>query len=232
MNATAEMIEISEHYTPEEHERWRILSERQMSVLEDHACPAFREGLDILGITPEIIPDLGEVEERLYRETGWRIVRVDRAMKNSVWLCKNWAQKLWPVCPWLRPAKHMEFAPSPDISHDRLHLAVLGNRGFASFVHRLGIEGVQSSPERCKALVRLYFRTGETGLIHTEKGLRIYGAALASSHGEAAHCLGASAKRLPFNVELMMKTPIDDGRYQDAYFEIESFEQLARLQFP
>jgi phenylalanine-4-hydroxylase len=80
-----------------------------------------------------------------------------------------------------------------------------------------------------KMLARLYWYTIEFGLVKTPAGLRAYGAGLISSGGELAHCVDdAAPKRLPFELERMLRTDYQIDRYQTTYFVIESFARLMR----
>jgi phenylalanine-4-hydroxylase len=80
-----------------------------------------------------------------------------------------------------------------------------------------------------KMLARLYWYTIEFGLIRTPAGVRAYGAGLLSSGGELAYCVtDPSPRRLPFELERMLRTDYQIDRYQTTYFVIDSFAQLMR----
>ena len=71
-------------YTDEQHETWRLLYERQMNVLKPRVCPEYLDAIDVLGFTPDHIPNFQEVNERLRAATGWEVVAND---------CLNWLKK-------------------------------------------------------------------------------------------------------------------------------------------
>lgn len=218
---------VADSYAQESHARWYALFTGQMRVLDGHVYYEFLEGLDALGITQERIPDLQALNTQLERVSGWSIDLVPGTVTGKL-LFKKLSEKRFPVCTVLRSAEYMEFAPFPDLFHDLFgHLPMLMHPLFATFLHRFGIEGAQAAGEdRVSAFERLYFRTWETGLIQTNQGLRIYGAACVSSKGEAEHCLTAPINRIRFDAELVMKMPIDDSKYQSTYFIIEDFSEL------
>ena len=59
--------------------------------------------------------------------------------------------------------------------------------------------------------------------------MRAYGAGLISSGGELAHCVDDPApRRLPFELERMLRSDYQIDRYQTTYFVVDSFEQLMR----
>jgi phenylalanine-4-hydroxylase len=54
-----------------------------------------------------------------------------------------------------------------------------------------------------------------------------------SSGGELAYCVeDPKPRRLPFDLERIMRTEYLIDRYQDTYFVIDSFEQLMRETAP
>jgi phenylalanine-4-hydroxylase len=76
-------------------------------------------------------------------------------------------------------------------------------------------------------LARLYWYTVEFGLIRSGGGLNIYGAGIVSSHGESIFALeDPSPNRIAFDMERVMRTKYRIDDYQQAYFVIDSFEQL------
>jgi phenylalanine-4-hydroxylase len=84
-----------------------------------------------------------------------------------------------------------------------------------------------------RMLARLYWFTIEFGLMRTAHGVRAYGAGLLSSGGELAYCIDhPQPRRLPFELERIMRTEYQIDRYQDTYFVIESFEHLMRETAP
>jgi len=84
-----------------------------------------------------------------------------------------------------------------------------------------------------RMLARLYWYTIEFGLMNTPQGVRAYGAGLLSSGGELAYCVDdPRPRRLPFDLERIMRTGYQIDRYQDCYFVIDSFAQLMRETAP
>jgi len=70
-------------------------------------------------------------------------------------------------------------------------------------------------------------------LIQTRLGIRAYGAGLLSSGGELRYSVeDPKPRRLPFDLERMMRTEYQIDRYQETYFVIDSFEQLMRETAP
>jgi phenylalanine-4-hydroxylase len=60
--------------------------------------------------------------------------------------------------------------------------------------------------------------------------LAIYGAGIVSSHGETLFALdSASPNRLGWQLERVLRTPYRIDDYQQAYFVIDSFDDLLRV---
>jgi phenylalanine-4-hydroxylase len=67
----------------------------------------------------------------------------------------------------------------------------------------------------------------------TPRGVRAYGAGLLSSGGELAYCVDdLRPRRLPFELEQIMRSEYEIDRYQERYFVIDSFDQLMRETAP
>jgi phenylalanine-4-hydroxylase len=114
------------------------------------------------------------------------------------------------------------------------HVPLLFDRTYADHLHEYGKGGLKAMRlDAVKMLARLYWYTIEFGLMSTAAGIRAYGAGLLSSGGELAYCVDdAKPRRLPFDLERIMRTDYLIDRYQDTYFVIDSFEQLMRETAP
>jgi phenylalanine-4-hydroxylase len=78
-------------------------------------------------------------------------------------------------------------------------------------------------------LARLYWYTVEFGLAREEGGLRIFGAGILSSFGESRFSLDSPEPRRPrFGLERVLRTTYRSNSFQEAYFVIDSFEDLLR----
>jgi phenylalanine-4-hydroxylase len=105
---------------------------------------------------------------------------------------------------------------------------------YADHLHEYGKGGLKAMRlDAVKMLARLYWYTIEFGLMNTPQGVRAYGAGLLSSGGELAYCVDdPKPRRLPFDLEQIMRTEYIIDRYQDAYFVIDSFDHLMRETAP
>jgi phenylalanine-4-hydroxylase len=93
---------------------------------------------------------------------------------------------------------------------------------------RLGLEAMER--KGVKFLARLNWYTIEFGLIRKPDGIRIYGAGIVSSFGEAKYAAGdPSAHQLAFDLERVLRTGYYIDDFQATYFVIERFEDLFDL---
>jgi len=81
-----------------------------------------------------------------------------------------------------------------------------------------------------KFLARLNWYTIEFGLIRKPAGVRIYGAGIVSSYGEAKYVAkDRSPHQLAFDLERVLRTGYYIDDFQSTYFVIDRFEDLFDL---
>jgi len=216
------------NYTDEEHETWSILYNRQMEVLKPRVCAEYLEGLALLGFTPNCIPKFKEVNERLRAITGWEVVATTGLVKSKAFFDMLKDRK-FPSGFFIRTREQLDYLEEPDIMHDLFgHIPLLTNQAYAEYMYEYGKGGARALEYKTtKNLARLNWWTIEFGLIRCGEALKIYGAGLASSLGEAKYVLDdPSAHHIQFNLERCMRTRVYINDMQPCYFVIDSFEQL------
>jgi len=217
-----------EGYAPEEHEVWRTLFERQQRTLAGHAAPEYLAGLDALGISADGIPDFRRMNERLGRLTGWQVVAVPGLIASEPFFAML-SSRRFPAGTFIRTAEQLDYLEEPDIFHDVFgHVPLLANPAYAGYMQEYGRIGLEACRIRgVKFLARLNWYTIEFGLIREPEGIRIYGAGIASSYGEARYVIeDPSAHRLAFDLERVLRTGYYIDDFQASYFVIERFEDL------
>jgi phenylalanine-4-hydroxylase len=214
-------------YTPEQHALWRRLYQRQEKLLPGRAARIFIDSLARLDAR-ERIPRLDQVSEILQRATGWRLVAVPGLVPDAVFF-EHLAERRFPVTVWLRKPEEFDYIVEPDLFHDFFgHVPLLSHPVFADHLQAYGKGGLKAMGlGGLPYLARLYWYTIEFGLIRDPEGLRAYGAGILSSGGEIVHCLSsAKPRRIPFQLERVMRTLYRIDDYQDTYFVIRDFQQL------
>ena len=93
-----------------------------------------------------------------------------------------------------------------------------------------GEEGLKAVAKGKVAIFsRLYWFTVEFGMALEDGALKLYGAGLASSFGEAAYALdSARPERLPFDLERVLRMPYRSDAIQPRYFVIDGPDTLRR----
>ncbi|MFZ6752103.1 phenylalanine 4-monooxygenase [Undibacterium sp. Dicai25W] len=215
-------------YTEEEHELWRKLYQRQMSLLPGRACDEFIEALLQMNAANGI-PEFEKTSKELYAATGWTIVAVPGLIPELTFF-EHLANRRFPVTVWLRKPEEFNYIVEPDVFHDFFgHVPMLFNPVFADYMQLYGKGGLKAMKlGGLDQLARLYWYTVEFGLINTKDGMRIYGAGILSSGGEVEFCLtpGTASRHIHLDIERCLNTLYKIDSYQETYFVINSFQEL------
>ena len=214
-------------YTAADHDTYRRLYERQEAMLPGLACDEFIRALPALG-AKDRIPHFDEVNHRLRQATGWEVVAVPGLIPEVPFFTLL-ANRRFPVTDWIRTPEEFDYIVEPDVFHDLFgHVPLLFNPIFADHLQEYGKGGLKAHRlGACELLSRLYWYTIEFGLIRQADGLRAYGAGILSSGGELRHAVcSPQPRRLPLDVERVMRTRYKIDSYQPTYFVIDSFQEL------
>ena len=216
-------------YGAEAQERWRRLYQRQMKLVPGRACAEFLRVVETLDYGAGI-PRFDQVNERLDKATGWRVVAVPGLLPEPVFF-GHLAERRFPVTVWLREEPEFDYIVEPDIFHDFFgHVPLLFDPVFADYMQAYGRGGRKADGlHALEYLARLYWYTVEFGLINGPEGLRIYGAGILSSPSEIVHALSSrEPRRIGFDLSRVMRTRYKIDTFQQTYFVIDGFEQLFR----
>lgn len=214
-------------YTMEDHDVWRALFERRMTTLRDTGSAVFLDGIERIGLAPDRVPDLAEVNLQLSRTTGWNAVGVSGFIPAAEFF-RSLSRRRFPTTLGIRPRAQLDYLPEPDIFHDVFgHVPLHSHTVFADFLQQFGAlaAGARSDQETTE-MARLFWFTVEFGLIRERGQVRIYGSGLISSHGDAANALGSRCVRRAFDLDAVLAQPFAIDRFQDTLFVVESFDQL------
>ena len=227
---TAVVEQPWDSYTPEDHATWATLFQRQREVLQGRACAEFTDNQERLGMSAEIIPRFDDLNEVLFKTTGWKLIGVEGLLPELDFF-DHLANRRFPVTWWIRRPDQIDYIAEPDMFHDLFgHVPLLLNPVFADYMAAYGRGGVKAHGVSAEALVnltRLYWYTVEFGLIKQHDGLRIYGSGIVSSKGESLYSLESDApNRIGFDMKRIMSTRYRIDTFQKTYFVIDSFEQL------
>jgi phenylalanine-4-hydroxylase len=214
-------------YTAADHEVWGILYERRMRQLRDTGSRVFLEGAEAIGLSPDRVPLLSDVNRRLDRRTGWNAVAVSGFLPAPQFF-ECLSQRRFPTTVIVRPMDQLDYLPEPDIFHDVFgHVPLHSDPYFADFLQRFGaVAAAARTEEETLQMARLFWFTVEFGLVREEGRLKVYGSGLISSAGDAANALGPKCDRRPFTLDAVLAQPFEIDHFQDVLFVVDDFEQL------
>jgi phenylalanine-4-hydroxylase len=216
-----------EGYTQADHDTYRRLYERQQALVPGRACDEFLAALPLLGVKDRI-PRFEEINARLRKATGWEIVAVPGLIPEVPFFTLL-ANRRFPVTDWIRTPEEFDYIVEPDVFHDLFgHVPLLFDPIFAGHMQEYGKGGLKAHRlGACEQLSRLYWYTIEFGLMRQKDGIRAYGAGILSSPGELRYAVESpQPRRVPLDIELVMRTRYKIDSYQQTYFVIESFQEL------
>jgi phenylalanine-4-hydroxylase len=216
-----------ERYDDEAHEVWRLLFARRMETLRETGSEVFLNGMARIGLAPDRVPDLTDVNRRLGASTGWAAVGVGGYIPAATFF-RCLARRRFPTTLIVRPRAQLDYLPEPDIFHDVFgHVPLHSDPVFADFLQGFGALAAEArTEEETTAMARLFWFTVEFGLVRERGKVKVYGSGLVSSHGDAANALGPRCDRRPFVLDDVLAQPFEIDRLQDVLFVVESFDQL------
>lgn len=217
-------------YTEQEDQTWNTLITRQLPIVQTRACQEFLDGLEILNFTQDRIPQLSEVNDHLFKTTGWQVAPVSALISFDKFF-DLLANKKFPAATFIRTPEELDYLQEPDIFHELFgHCPMLTNQVYADFTAAYGKLGVGASPKVQKLLARLYWFTIEFGLIKTNNNLKIYGGGILSSIGETSYAIESHLpERKDFDPLTILRTPYRIDIYQTVYFVINNYLELYNI---
>jgi len=217
-----------ERFTSEEHGVWDMLFARQVPYLGTRIVTPFLGGISELGLDKPGIPELAALNAKLEPRTGWKLVSVAGIVPDDAFFAML-ADRRFPIGNFIRPADSLDYLEEPDCFHDIFgHVPMLAHGPVARLMEimgRLGVEAIAAG--RGEVMSRLYWHTVEFGLAREDGEVKILGAGLASSFGEAHFALEAEVPRLRFTLKDAAATAYRNDRFQPLYFVSESLERTA-----
>ena len=216
-----------EHFTPEDHAVWDLLFARQVELLGTRVVSPFLDGIGLLRLSHPGVPDLAELNQILEPRTGWRTVAVPGLVPDDIFFAML-SERVFPVGNFIRSREQIDYLEQPDCFHDLFgHIPMLAHHDFAEMVEQVGRLGSAAiAAGEGDRVARIYWHSVEFGLAKEHGELKILGAGLASSFGEAHFSLESNdVERLPFSVERAVLTPYRSDAFQPRYLVSSSLDE-------
>jgi phenylalanine-4-hydroxylase len=215
-------------FSKEEHATWKLLFDKQEENRKTVAVPEFRAGLEILGITSNLIPNIDDINRKLAKLTGWRAVPVE-GFEDPRSFYSMLARREFPIGCFIRDPKDLSYTPAPDVFHDLYgHIPFYVDSAYAEFCFEFGKRSSQNlnHPDRLRRWERLFWFTAEFALLETPQGLRIFGGGLLSSYAESLNSLSGKPTLLPFDLRRIQEQEFRIDVFQDPLFILPSRQAL------
>jgi phenylalanine-4-hydroxylase len=216
-----------EKYATEQHCVWSELVRRRLPQVQEYACREYLEGYDIIGLSNDRLPNLGEITARLKPRTGWSTTAVSGFLPADAFF-EMLDARMFPTTTWLRSRDSLAYIPEPDIFHDVFgHVPMHAHPVFADFLQHYGSVCAHiSDAQVLERLGRLFWYTVEFGLMRQDKKIKVYGSGVISSHGECTNVIEGGCEVRPFSLEEVLETPVKVDELQKVLFAIDSFDQI------
>lgn len=212
-------------YTDVEHEVWRLVAAGLEPLHHRHACRAYLEAKEELGLPTDRVPQLREVSERLAPATGFTYLPVAglaplRAFYGA------FAGSVFFSTQYLRHPSMPLYTPEPDVIHEVVgHAVQLADPGFAALYRLVGEAVARTHGEGAlRFLSRVFWFSLEFGVVDEGGEPKAYGAGILSSCGETAAYRTADIR--PIDVAVMGTFTYDITRYQPVLFSARSMTHL------
>ena len=216
-----------ESFTAEDDAVWDLLFARQVELLGTRVITPFLDGIDLLRLSHPGVPDVEGLNAILEPRTGWRTVAVPGLVPDDIFFAML-SERVFPVGNFIRTREQLDYLEAPDCFHDMFgHIPMLAHHDYAEMTRHVGKLGVAAiEGDQGHKAARLYWHSVEFGLAKEAGELKILGAGLASSFGEAHFSLESDeVERLPFSVERAVHTPYKHDAFQPRYLVSESLER-------
>ncbi len=126
-----------ELYTPMDHAAWRFIMRISMAFFAKHAHPKYLDGLKATGISPERIPLISEMDQKLSK-FGWHCVGVAGFIPPAIFL-EFLSLGVLPIACDMRKFEHIAYTPAPDIVHESAgHAPIIAATDYALYLHNYG----------------------------------------------------------------------------------------------
>jgi phenylalanine-4-hydroxylase len=215
-------------YTEQEQGVWKTALDALAPLHARYACRGFREGFDAVKLPTDRVPQLSEVGAKLKALTGFWYQPVAGLATPRLFM-ESLDARIFLATQYMRHHSMPLYTPEPDVIHELVgHAPLLAVKAHAELNALFGRTTRRSDDARVEGMIRLYWYGLEFGLVKENGAIKAMGAGLLSSFGELGR-FEKNAQLLPFDLEVVKRTPFDPTQYQSTLFVAESEEALIEM---
>lgn len=212
-------------YTDDEDAVWRAALVALAPLHARYACASYRAGWEAAALPADHVPQLQTVGARLSAVTSFQYQPVSGLVTPRLFM-ERLDDGYFLSTQYMRHHSMPLYTPEPDVIHELVgHAPLLATHAHADVNRMFGRATKACDDAQVERLIRLYWYGLEFGLAREGGELRAVGAGLLSSFGELGR-FEASATLLPFDVDVIARTPFDPTSYQSTLFVADSEDAL------
>ena len=217
-------------YSDEDNLVWQRLYSQQITLIDNHACEHFIDGLKALDLPTDRVPQCDEISEKMYQATGFTVAPVAALIPDEEFFTLL-SQRLFPAATFMRRMDDFHYIQEPDLFHEYFgHCPMLLDPAYADFSQEYGKVALAANEKDRALLARLYWFTIEFGLVNSDSGPRAYGGGIISSPGELPYSTTSDqSERRPLTALDTFRTPYRIDMFQPIYYVIDNRNALLAL---
>jgi phenylalanine-4-hydroxylase len=212
-------------YSDQEHEVWRIVSDRLESSHRARACRSFVDAKEALQLPTDHVPQLVEVSKHLAPLTGFTYEPV-AGLAPLREFYGAFSSKRFFSTQYIRHPSVPTYTPEPDIIHEVIgHANQVADPDFAEIYVAVGeaVDRTQST-EALGFLSKVFWYTIEFGVVVEDGEPKAYGAGILSSVGEMDTFQEVTIR--PLDIREMGRAEYDITHYQPVLYSMSSMTEL------
>lgn len=209
------------------HETWRLLYDRQWELARQHACQMWVDGVEIIGLQRDCIPDFEAMSQIFKERVGWELVSTDvQYSDGQVWF-EHLHDRKFLITEYIRDVQDLDYTPLPDIWHDAFgHLPFLAHQRYADYLQRFAGHALKFTKDQRQSLGSMWWYMIEFGLMRENGGMKALGAGLMSSHAEMKSAFSDAPEKLPYSLPAFESISPSPHEMHKTFFIVDSFEQV------
>ena len=167
-------------YTEAENKTWEYIYRKLNDLYSSSACMPYRQCLESMSISPDLIPQFREINEIL-KSHDFQVLPVQGLIDTRVFL-ERLSRGSMLCTRYIRHHSHPEYTPEPDIVHEVMgHCVFFADEKYRELNKAFGNAAVSASDDLIEKIAQIYWYTVEFGVCSELGEPKAWGAGLLSS---------------------------------------------------